>query len=84
MGIKAGSDGSIWFVCSSSSELYQIISTIMGDINGDLIYNQSDYLLITLFLIGESQIGDLEAADMNFDNTVDIFDLIMISDFINI
>ena len=56
----------------------------MGDINGDLIYNQSDYLLITLFLIGESQIGDPEAADMNFDNTVDIFDLIMISDFINI
>ena len=84
MGIKAGSDGSIWFVCSSSSELYQIISTIMGDINGDLIYNQSDFLLITLFLIGESQIGDPEAADMNFDNTVDIFDLIMISDFINI
>lgn len=83
MGIKVGPDGSIWFVNSNSSELHQLISTFMGDTNGDHVYNQSDYLMVTLFLMGQSQIENPEAADMNFDGTINIFDLIMIYDFLN-
>ena len=50
------------------------------DINDDGIINESDFVLLLSFIINDNESIDL--ADINFDSAVDIFDLLLLSDFL--
>ena len=56
----------------------------MGDIDGDGVYTLVDPSLCAYYLIGNFEIApeNINSADVNYDNTIDIFDLIMIGDLI--
>ena len=84
MGIKVSHDGSIWYVCTNANELHQVTTVLMGDIDGDGVYTLVDLSLCAYYLMGDFEIApeNLNSADVNYDNTIDIFDVLMISDLI--
>ena len=84
MGIKVSHDGSIWYVCTNANELHQVTTILMGDIDGDGVYTLVDLTLCAYYLMGDFEIApeNLNSADVNYDNTIDIFDVIMIGDLI--
>ena len=84
MGLKISPEGTIWYVCSNANELYQITTMLMGDLNGDGIYNIVDVLLCVQFVMGtiELEEDDLNQADINYDSVIDIFDVLLIVDLI--
>jgi len=55
-------------------------SQIIGDLNNDGVVNNSDFLMLLSFVIGGND--SVSAADINFDSEVDIFDLLLLSDFL--
>ena len=85
MGIKVDSAGSIWIVCKNSHELYQLSTIFMGDVNNDLHVNITDFLLISLYIIGNYEIigENYTSADMNFDDIINIIDLLILSDLMS-
>ena len=50
------------------------------DINDDGIINDSDFIILLSFVINGN--GSMDSADINFDSVVDIFDLLLLSDFL--
>jgi hypothetical protein len=56
----------------------------VGDIDGDGVYTLVDLSLCAYYLTGGFEIApeNLNSADVNYDNTIDIFDVLMISDLI--
>ena len=84
MGIKVSHDDSIWYVCTNANELHQVTTVLMGDIDGDGVYTFVDFSLCAYYLMGDFEIApeNLNSADVNYDNTIDIFDVIIISDLI--
>jgi len=50
------------------------------DINNDGVVNNSDFVMLLSFVIGGND--SVSAADINFDSSVDIFDLLLLSDFL--
>ena len=50
------------------------------DINDDGIINESDFVMLLSFIIND--IGSIDSADINFDSVVDVFDLFLLSDFL--
>ena len=50
------------------------------DINNDGVVNISDFEMLLSFVIGGND--SVSAADINFDSEVDIFDLLLLSDFL--
>ena len=50
------------------------------DINNDGIINESDFEMLLSFIMNDNESIDL--ADINFDSAVDIFDLLLLSDFL--
>tara|TARA_Y100001970_G_scaffold280197_1_gene388791 strand:- start:628 stop:1698 length:1071 start_codon:yes stop_codon:yes gene_type:complete len=50
------------------------------DINGDGILNDSDFIILLSFVINNN--GSIDSVDINFDSEVNIFDLLLLSDFI--
>ena len=50
------------------------------DINDDGIINESDFEMLLSFIMNDNESIDL--ADINFDSAVDIFDLLLLSDFL--
>ena len=84
MGIKVSHDDSIWYVCTNANELHQVTTFLMGDIDGDGVYTFVDFSLCAYYLMGDFEIApeNLNSADVNYDNTIDIFDVIIISDLI--
>ena len=50
------------------------------DINDDGIINESDFVMLLSFIMNDNESIDL--ADINFDSAVDIFDLLLLSDFL--
>ena len=50
------------------------------DINNDGVVNNSDFVMLLSFVIGEND--SVSAADINFDSVADIFDLLLLSDFL--
>ncbi len=50
------------------------------DINNDGVVNISDFAMLLSFVIGGND--SVSAADINFDSEVDIFDLLLLSDYI--
>ena len=85
MGIKVDNSGSIWIVCKNSHELYQLSTGFMGDVNGDLDVNTIDSELLGLHIIGTYEVigEEYASADLNFDESINIFDLLMLLDLIN-
>jgi len=56
------------------------IENILYDINNDGVVNNSDFVMLLSFVIGGND--SVSAADINFDSVVDIFDLLLLSDFL--
>ena len=85
IGIKVDANGSIWIVCKNSNELYQLTTGLMGDVNSDLDISMIDSELLSLHIIGHYDIQSEEylSADLNFDYSVNIFDLLMLIDLVN-
>ena len=84
MSIKVGPDGTIWYVGTNTNELVQIVPPINGDLNGDSALTLADMVLILSHIVGSNL---LEAeyefiADINSDNQIDIYDLLLIIDSI--
>jgi hypothetical protein len=50
------------------------------DVNNDGLVNNSDFVMLLSFVIGGND--SVSAADINFDSVVDIFDLLLLSDFL--
>ena len=82
MGIKAGPDGSIWFVCTNSSKLYQMLPPINGDLNGDNSLTLADLILLLSHIVGSSYLEQEyhSLADIDSNGDIDIFDLILVVD----
>ena len=82
MGIKVGPDGSIWYVCTNSNKLYQMLPPMSGDMNGDNNITLADLVIMLSNIVNSSTLNegyDL-VADVNSDNNIDIFDLIHVID----
>jgi hypothetical protein len=58
--------------------------SLFGDINNDGVISVSDMLQIIGYLIGNLSLdeNELSRADVNFDESVDVFDLMLISNII--
>ena len=58
--------------------------SLLGDINNDGVISVSDMLQIIGYLIGNLSLdeNELSSADVNFDESVDVFDLMLISNII--
>ena len=82
MGIKVGPDGSIWYVCTNSSRLYQILPPLNGDLNGDNDITLADLMILLSHLVNASSLNQdyYSIADTNSDSMIDIYDLIHIID----
>ena len=50
------------------------------DVNNDGLVNNSDFVMLLSFVIGGND--SVSAADINFDSAVDIFDLLLLSDYL--
>ena len=82
MGIKVGPDGSIWYVCTNSNKLYQMLPPMSGDMNGDNNITLADLVIMLSNIVNSNTLNedyDL-VADVNSDNNIDIFDLIHVID----
>ena len=82
MGIKVGPDGSIWYVCTNSNKLYQILPPLNGDLNGDNDITLADLMILLSHLVNTSSLNQdyYSIADTNSDSMIDIYDLIHIID----
>ena len=50
------------------------------DINGDGILNDSDLTILLSFVINNN--GSIDLVDINYDSEINIFDLLLLSDFL--
>ena len=82
MGIKVGPDGSIWYVCTNSNKLYQMLPPKNGDLNGDNNINYSDIMIILSHIVYPSDLNQeyYSIADINSDSAIDVFDLLLVID----
>ena len=82
MGIKVGPDGSIWYVCTNSNQLYQMLPPISGDLNGDNSITLADIIIMLSHIVSSNTLNEnyISLADVNSDINIDIFDLILIID----
>ena len=82
MSIKVGPDGTIWFVCTNSNQLYQILPPLNGDLNADNEITLNDFFLLISHLTSSNLLDEeyLILADIDSNNSVDIFDLILLID----
>lgn len=58
-----------------SSENYEYISLVKGDVNGDSKVDLGDVLVLSKYLIGTQDLEDLSNADVYEDEKIDIIDL---------
>jgi hypothetical protein len=56
------------------------INDLLYDINNDGVVNNSDFVMLLSFVIGGND--SVSAANINFDSVVDIFDLLLLSDYL--
>jgi hypothetical protein len=52
-----------------------------GDINGDQLVDVSDFILLVNMIMNQENLTDeqWEIANLNFDNILDVFDLLLLS-----
>jgi hypothetical protein len=60
--------------------VYEQTDNLPYDINNDGVVNISDFEMLLSFVIGGND--SVSAADINFDSEVDIFDLLLLFDYI--
>ena len=56
-----------------------------GDLNGDGLINEADKVLLSNYVVGSITLNDenaVKAADVNWDNTIDIVDVICINKYV--
>jgi len=53
---------------------------LLYNINNDEVVNNSDFVILLSLVIGGND--SLSAADINFDSVVDVFDLLLVSDYL--
>jgi hypothetical protein len=84
MGLKVGPEGEIWFVCHNAHELYQLTTLLMGDVNGDGSYTITDVILCVQYVMGfiDLEEDQIYRSDVNFDDEIDIFDVLLIVDVV--
>lgn len=84
MGLKVSLDGDIWYVCHNDNELYQLTTMLMGDVNGDGSYSIIDVIICAQYVIGQIDLEEDEEfrSDLNFDNNIDIIDVLLIVDLV--
>ena len=84
MGLKVSPEGAIWYVCTNANELYQITTMLMGDLNGDGAYTIMDVVLCAQFVMGLSELeeDELYRADVNYDDVIDVIDVLLIVDLV--
>ena len=85
MSIKVGQDGTIWFVSTNANKLYQILPPMNGDIDADNSITLNDFILLMSHIINFNYIDEeyLNLADLDYNISIDIFDLILLHDSIN-
>ena len=59
---------------------YSINFAASYDINNDGIINDADFIILLSFIMNDN--GLMDSADINFDSLIDIYDLLLLSDFI--
>ena len=84
MGLKVGPEGEIWFVCHNAHELYQLTTLLMGDVNGDGSYTITDVILCVQYVMGfiDLEEDQIYRSDVNFDDEIDILDVLLIVDVV--
>ena len=84
MGLKVSPDGDIWYVCHNDNELYQLTTMLMGDVNGDGSYSIIDVIICAQYVMGQIDLEEDEElrSDLNFDNNIDIIDVLLIVDLV--
>ena len=85
MSIKVGPDGTIWLVSTSANKLYQIVPPMKGDFDGNSSITLNDFILLLSHIINSISINEeyLFLADIDYNNALDIFDLVLLLDRIN-
>ena len=85
MSIKVGPDGTIWFVSTNANKLYQILPPMNGDFDEDNRITLNDFIVLLSHIINSSSIGEeyLFLADIDYNSSIDIFDLVLLLDSIN-
>jgi hypothetical protein len=63
------------FVPSETTTLPRLI---IGDVNKDGNTDVADLVAMQQFLLGNGQVDDLQAADMNGDKIINVFDLVLL------
>ena len=85
MSIKVGPDGTIWFVSTNANKLYQIIPPMNGDLDADNSITLNDFISLLSHIMYSNFIDEeyLFLADIDYNSSIDIFDLILLIDSIN-
>ena len=85
MSIKVGPDGTIWLVSTNANKLYQILPPMNGDFDGDNSITLNDFISLLSQIINSNSISEeyLFLADIDHNSYIDIFDLVLLLDFIN-
>jgi len=85
MSIKVGPDGTIWFVSTNANKLYQIILQMNGDLDADISITLNDFISLLSHIMYSNFIDEeyLFLADLDYNSSIDIFDLILLIDSIN-
>jgi len=85
MSIKVGPDGTIWFVSTNANKLYQIIPPMNGDLDADNSITLNDFISLLSHIMYSNFIDEeyLFLADLDYNSSIDIFDLILLIDSIN-
>tara|TARA_B100001113_G_C20828423_1_gene499928 strand:- start:58 stop:639 length:582 start_codon:yes stop_codon:yes gene_type:complete len=85
MSIKIGPDGTIWFVSTDANELYQILPPINGDFDADNNITLNDFISLLSHIMNFNFFDEeyLILADLDYNTSIDIFDLILLHDSIN-
>tara|TARA_Y100000996_G_scaffold154418_1_gene118925 strand:- start:691 stop:912 length:222 start_codon:yes stop_codon:yes gene_type:complete len=72
-------------VSPNANELYQILPPMNGDFNGDHSITLNDFISLLSHIINTNSMSEeyLFLADIDYNNTIDIFDLVLLLDSIN-
>ena len=85
MSIKVGPDGTIWFVSTTANKLFQILPPMSGDLDADNSITLNDFISLLSHIIYSNFINEeyLFLADLDYNSSIDIFDLLLLLESIN-
>ena len=85
MSIKVGPDGTIWFVSTTANKLFQILPPMSGDFDADNNITLNDFISLLSHIMSYNFINEeyLFLADLDYNSSIDIFDLILLLESID-